>query len=72
MNQNNMILEHMMRIGPITPKEAEERYGIMRLGARIYDLKHLGHRIDREWATAPNRFGELTRFARYIYRGSDE
>lgn len=39
MTQTEKVLRHMKRFGSITPLEAMEEYGIMRLGARIWDLK---------------------------------
>ena len=39
MTQNEAVLRHLLDNGGITSLEAMERYGIMRLGARIYDLK---------------------------------
>ena len=38
--QEANILAHMLVRGPITPLEALNYYGCMRLGARIYDLEH--------------------------------
>lgn len=39
----------------------------MRLGARIWDLRHKdGVRIRKETKTSKNRYGEATRFASYI------
>lgn len=34
-SQNEMVLEHLRAKGTITPMEAMNQYGIMRLGARI-------------------------------------
>lgn len=65
MSQQEQILTHMQRFGSITPMEAMNYYGIMRLGARIWDLKHSGHLIITEKASAENRYGRLTTFARY-------
>lgn len=65
MSQCDMILQHMKDHGAITPREALNEYGCMRLGARIYDLKHSGINIVRDTVEAENKFGELTRFARY-------
>ena len=42
MTQTEKVLRHMKRFGSITPLEAMEEYGIMRLGARIWDLKREG------------------------------
>lgn len=39
MRQNEEILRHLLTYGKITSLEAMNKYGIMRLGARIYDLK---------------------------------
>jgi hypothetical protein len=44
-SQNAAILNHLKKVGPITPMEALEKYGCFRLAARIYDLRMLGHDI---------------------------
>ena len=59
MSQTDRILTHIKK-GPITPMVALERYGCMRLAARIADLKDRGHKISTEIV----RLGEK-RFARY-------
>ena len=46
--QKDLILEHLEKFGSITPLEAQRLYGCMRLGARIWDLKHEGHKIVKE------------------------
>ena len=65
MSQNLMVLHHMETEGSITPKEAMDEYGIMRMGARIYDLKQAGYKVNRIMVTEENRFGHEVRFARY-------
>lgn len=67
MTQCEMVLNHLLSEGSITPKEAEKRYGIMRLGARIYDLRKHGYTITTKPETKKNRFGVLTTYARYYY-----
>jgi Helix-turn-helix domain len=42
--QNALILDHL-RTRPITPIEALRLYGCFRLGARIFDLRQMGHEI---------------------------
>ena len=65
MTQEEKILDYMERNGSITPLEAMNQLGIMRLGARIFDLKESGIKIITERVTEKNRFGELCSFARY-------
>jgi hypothetical protein len=65
MTQTEKILDYMERHGSITPLEAMNELGIMRLGARIFDLKESGIEIITETVTGKNRDGETTRFARY-------
>jgi len=65
MTQSQVILEHLKKHGSITQKEAIDNYGIMRLGARIWDLKRQGHVISTERETGVNRYGERTAYARY-------
>ena len=46
MNQEGAILQHMKDHGAINPLMALERYGCMRLAARIADLRHRGYKIE--------------------------
>lgn len=65
MNQNEKILRHLREIGNITPMEAIAQYGIMRLSARISDLKHQGFNITAQLVAGRNRYGEPTRWSSY-------
>lgn len=65
MTQNEMVLQHLKAYGSITPKEAMDLYAVMRLGARIHELKKDGHRIQTTNEKAMNRFGDPVHFARY-------
>jgi hypothetical protein len=40
-------------------------YGIMRLGARVWDLKKQGYKIGMSRESGLNRYGESTTYARY-------
>lgn len=68
LTQNERVLQHMQIFGSITQEEASERYGITRLGARIYDLKKEGEQIVKSIETGKNRFGEPTHYARYTMK----
>ena len=63
--QGMKILKYMQDYGSITPVEAFWDLGVMRLGARIYDLEQEGIRIVHERETATNRMGEKVSYSRY-------
>ena len=64
-NQNERVLEYLKVHGSITPLEALNELGVMRLGARIWELRNEGHAITRVLETGMNRNGETVRYARY-------
>jgi hypothetical protein len=68
MTQEDKIFLHLLNKGPITPMEAFQEYGIMRLSARIYELKKAGHRIESATIKVKNRFGEDCRVSKYYLR----
>lgn len=65
MTQNEEILRHLLTYGKITSLEAMNKYGIMRLGARIYDLKKQGYPIKTYLRVGKSRNGESMVFAEY-------
>lgn len=65
MTQNERVLRHLQDYGSISSMEAVQEYGIMRLAARISDLKKAGIPIHREMVARKNRYGESTSYARY-------
>ena len=71
MTQSEMVLNHLRYKGAITPMDALTQYGIMRLGARIYDLKHQGINISRTLEYGTNRNGDPTHWARYAIMEGD-
>jgi hypothetical protein len=72
MTQAEKVLRHLRDYGSITPLTAMSDYGIMRLGARIYDLRQLGHPIISEHERGTNRYGEPTHWARYtLVKGAE-
>ena len=58
--QSQMILEYMAQGHQISPLEALNKFGCLRLGARIYDLKNEGHNIITEMVSENGK-----RYARY-------
>lgn len=43
--QSDRIIDYLATGKPLTPMVALRRFGTLRLGARIYELKEQGHRI---------------------------
>ena len=65
MTQNDVILNHLKN-GPITPAEAWSKYSIMRLSARVNDLRNMGHHIKTEIIEGPTK----RRYALYRLMGT--
>lgn len=65
MTQIERILRHLQDGGTLTQAEAFQQYGIGRLSSRICELRKAGYPIEREFATAKNRYGEPVTYCRY-------
>lgn len=64
--QNEMILKHLQtHKRGITPMQALEKFGCMRLASRISDLRHMGYVISREMIAVKNRDGKTCHVANY-------
>lgn len=63
--QCDRILQYMRDFGSIDPAQAMSDLGVMRLAARISDLKEEGHNITRKMVKKKNRYGEPVSFAEY-------
>lgn len=72
MSQAGRIIDYIKRNGSITQLDAMRDLGIMRLGARVFDLKERGYNIQTVMVEDLNRFGEPTRYARYYLKGDKE
>lgn len=65
MNQQKRILEYMKAHGGITAAEAFRDLGVMRLLARIKEMREDGQQIVTQRVESVNRYGEKVHFARY-------
>ena len=65
MTQKERIRKYLDDFGSITPLEALRDLGIMRLGARIWEMVQAGEPIVTDWENGKNRYGDRTRYARY-------
>jgi hypothetical protein len=54
-----------LRREPLTPLEIQQRFGILRAAARVYDLRQAGNNISTEIVEVPARDGRTARVARY-------
>lgn len=63
--QTAYILKHMQDGLRISPMTAMKLFGCMRLGARIYDLRQMGHKIESQMVKAKNAMGVSTRYKEY-------
>ncbi len=63
-SQKEQILAYIEEHGSITPLEAQRLYGCMRLGARIWDLRHDGYNIVSVIVEVETRTGKA-RVAQY-------
>ena len=50
-SQKRLILEWLQRGNLITPRLADDKFGCMRLGARIFELREDGHKIPSKLIT---------------------
>lgn len=69
MSQCEQILKYMQtHKRGITAYKAFERFGILRLSGRIYDLKESGYDIVTDMIEVTNRNGDVCRVAEYRLR----
>ena len=62
--QNSLVLDHLHKIGPLTPLSALVNYGVARLAARVDELRSMGHYISTELKTVNHK-----RYASYTLHG---
>lgn len=70
--QNQLILDYIEKFGSITQLEANRDLGVMRLSARIGNLRAAGHPIITDIVAVPNRYGKKSRVARYRLEGDTD
>ena len=68
MTKKEKILNHLKKYRKITPLEALNEYGSMRLGAVIFELRK-NYKIRTNLIDVPTRFGNST-VAQYVYEGA--
>lgn len=66
LTQNQRIVKYMEEFGSITQLDAIRDLGIMRLGARIWELKRDGVPIESNFVNVKNRYGETVQVKEYM------
>ena len=70
MTQNDKILRHLKtHKRGITQLDAIQRYGCLRLSARISELRDMGYVIKSEIVAVKNKDGETCHVSRYTLEG---
>ena len=64
---NERVLNYIKKYGSINQKQAIDYLGILRLSARIWDLRQQGNQILTEYITVKNRYGIKIKVARYSF-----
>ena len=71
-SQSEMILRYRKHFGSITPMDAMQGLGCMRLAARIGDLREQGYLIGKRMKKCKNRYGNTVQFAEYYIEEEKE
>lgn len=66
--QCDRVIEYIKDFGSITTLEAFTELGIVRLGARISELRKNGVKIEDKTETVKNRYGEKCHIKRYYIK----
>lgn len=73
MTKTNAVLRHLEEVGHITSLEAIKEYGATRLSAIIFNLRHkYDMNIENDWIEFTDRYGNKSRYAKYIYKRGDK
>ena len=70
--QGVRILNYIKDFGSITTLEAFTELGVVRLGARICELRQKGYEIIGKDETVKNRYGEKCHIKRYYIKGGED
>lgn len=71
MNLQTRILKYMQKGHTLTALECQKKFGTLRLGAYIYNLKKEGYTIKSETIKGKNRYGDKTSYSKYKLVGKE-
>lgn len=64
-SQSKVVLKHLQSGKELSQLEATKKYGILRLGAIIFNLRRDGYTITSRLERKPNRYGNTSNYAVY-------
>ena len=70
--QRQAVLNELKAGNEVTSKTMWEKYGITRLSGIIYALKDCGHTIHTIMVDGKTRFGDSTKYAKYVLGKEEE
>ena len=70
--QRQAVLNELKAGNEVTNNSMWKKYGITRLSGIIYDLKGMGYTIHTIMVDGKTRFGDSTKYAKYILGKTDE
>lgn len=70
--QHERIKKYIEDFGSITPMQAFSDLGITKLATRISEMTKKGYVVEREMIESANRYGEPTRFMKYIKKENED
>lgn len=65
MSQKEKVLKYLQSGKTLTPIQAMNWWGVMRIGARIWDLRDEGYNITTTMKEVKNRYGQKCMVAEY-------
>ena len=73
MSQSKVVLKHLQSGKELSQLEATQKYGILRLGAIIFNLRKEGYNISTRLCHDPNRYGNASNYGVYklIQKGNN-
>jgi hypothetical protein len=69
MNKSELVRQHLLRYGSITSWQAINLYGETRLSDVILKLRQKGWDIRTIMCEFQDKYGNIGRYANYVYRG---
>jgi len=67
--QSQAILKYFKSKKSLTSMQAFELFGCTRLAARVHSLREAGYDIASVWQETDTKYGEHTRYVKYVYKG---